>query len=56
VQALTQTAAGTTLAAGSVLWQAQVVNAWGKAEQQAYGNGVLAKAAYEAATGASLPG
>jgi len=43
--------ASTTLTAGTVLWQAQVVNAWGRTEQQSYGNGVLAKAIFDAATG-----
>ena len=46
-----QTAAGTSLAAGTVLWQAQVVGAWGKVEQQLYGNGIVNRAAFEAATG-----
>ena len=44
-------AAGTTLAAGAVLWQARVVNAWGKAEQSSYANNVLSKAVFEGATG-----
>lgn len=43
--------AGTTLSAGTVLWQAQTFNAWGKAEQQTFGVDVLSKAAFEAATG-----
>lgn len=46
-----QTASGTTLVSGSVLWQAQVVNAWGKTEQQVYGNNVVTRAVFEAATG-----
>jgi RHS repeat-associated protein len=46
-----QTASGTTLTVGTVLWQAKVVNAWGRTEQQVYGNGVTAQAVYEAATG-----
>lgn len=46
-----QTAAGKTLDVGTVLWQAQVVGAWGKTEQQLYGNGITHKAAFEAATG-----
>ncbi|HEY0953926.1 MAG TPA: RHS repeat-associated core domain-containing protein [Roseateles sp.] len=46
-----QTAAGTTLAAGSTLWQAKIVGAWGKVEQQSYGNGIVGTAAFEAATG-----
>jgi RHS repeat-associated protein len=41
----------TTLAANSLLWQAQAVNAWGKTEQQLYGNGITSKAAFEVATG-----
>ena len=40
-----------SLASGVPLWTAQVVNAWGKVEQQQYGNGVLTKAAFEAFTG-----
>lgn len=44
-------AASTNLAANSVLWQAQVVNAWGATERHSYGNGVIANAAYQAATG-----
>lgn len=43
--------AGTTLAAGTVLWQARVVNAWGKAEQSSYANNVLSKATFEGVTG-----
>lgn len=42
---------GTTLAAGSVLWQAQAYNAWGKVEQQSLGNGVVGKATFDAMTG-----
>lgn len=37
--------------AGDVLWQADVVNAWGKTEQQAWANNVIGRAAYQAATG-----
>ena len=37
--------------AGDVLWQADVVNAWGKTEQQAWANSVIGKASYQAATG-----
>ena len=37
--------------AGAVLWQERVVNARGRAEHQAYGNGVSGKAVLEAATG-----
>ena len=43
--------ASASLPAGTVLWQAQAANAWGKAEQQGFGNGVIGRAAYEAATG-----
>lgn len=42
---------GTTLTAGSLLWQAQSYNAWGKPERQDYGNGVSNRALYEAASG-----
>lgn len=42
--------ASANLAAGSVLWEAQVINAWGQAEQQRYGNGVIGKAVYDAVT------
>jgi RHS repeat-associated protein len=44
-------AAGTTLAAGATLWQSQAFNARGQAEQQSYGNGVITKAVFDAATG-----
>ncbi len=43
--------ASTTLAAGSLLWQAQAYNAAGKAEQQQYGNGVIGKASFDALSG-----
>ncbi len=43
--------ASTSLPANTVLWQAKVLNAWGRLEQQSYSNGVLAQAAYQAATG-----
>jgi RHS repeat-associated protein len=46
-----QTATNKNFAAGTVLWQAQVVNAWGKTEKQTYANGVIAQAVYEGATG-----
>lgn len=46
-----QTAAGKTLSAGALLWQAQVVGAWGRTEQQRFGNGITNTAAFEAATG-----
>lgn len=49
-----QTAAGATLAAGTVLWQAQAVNAWGRLEQQQYSSGVVGKATYDPATGRTL--
>jgi RHS repeat-associated protein len=39
------------LVSSSLLWQAQSVDAWGKAEQQLYGNNVVSKATFEAATG-----
>lgn len=39
------------LGAGSSLWQAGVINAWGKDEQSGRGNGVISRASYEAATG-----
>ncbi|HET9644599.1 MAG TPA: hypothetical protein VFP68_14890, partial [Burkholderiaceae bacterium] len=42
---------GASWSAGTLLWQAQVVNAWGKTEQQYFGNGVTGKAVFEAATG-----
>ena len=44
-------AAGTTLAAGSVLWQAIAVNAWGRAETHAYGNGINNRAVFEPRSG-----
>ncbi len=43
--------AGATLAAGSVLWKAQAYSAWGKVEQQVFGNNVLTTSAYDASTG-----
>lgn len=36
---------------GGTLWSAQSYNAWGRPEQQLYGNGVVNKASYEALTG-----
>jgi RHS repeat-associated protein len=42
---------GTTLAAGSMLWRADAFNAWGRAEQQTYGNGVGGKAVFDPSTG-----
>lgn len=47
-------AAGKTLAAGSLLWQAQAVNAWGKAEAHWAANGVVSRAAFEGPTGRLL--
>jgi RHS repeat-associated protein len=44
-------AASQSLPTGTMLWQAKVVNAWGNAEQQTYGNGVATQAVLEAATG-----
>lgn len=49
-------AAPKTLPINTVLWQARVVNAWGKIEQSSYGDNVsasnvLSKAVFEAATG-----
>jgi RHS repeat-associated protein len=44
-------ASSLALPANSLLWQAQAINAWGALEQQGYGNGVIGRAAYEAATG-----
>jgi RHS repeat-associated protein len=49
-----QTAASASLPVGSLLWRAQIVNAWGKMEQKAYSSGtsvVVGRATYEAATG-----
>ena len=43
--------AGTNLAAGALLWRADAFNAWGKAEQQTYGNNVASNAAFDATTG-----
>ena len=43
--------ASTTLAANTVLWQAKVVNAWGRIEEQSYSNGVASRLALEAPTG-----
>ena len=41
----------TTLTSGTVLWQAQILNAWGQAEQQLYAGNVTGKSSYQAATG-----
>jgi RHS repeat-associated protein len=59
VNPLPATAGGTpgpsvTLAAGSLLWQAQAYNAWGRAEQFIYGNNVVSKASFDAQTGRVL--
>ncbi|MDR7335406.1 RHS repeat-associated core domain-containing protein [Roseateles asaccharophilus] len=59
VSPLPATAGGTpgasvNLAAGSSLWQAQIVNAWGRSEQSTLGNGVTGRAGYEAATGRTV--
>jgi len=56
VNPLPVTAGGTagasaTLVSGSLLWQARLVNAWGKVERQIYGNGVTGDASFEALTG-----
>lgn len=48
------TAAGTTLAAGSVLWQALAVDARNCLEKDVVGNGVTDRTTYEAATGRIL--
>ncbi|MDH0867597.1 RHS repeat-associated core domain-containing protein [Mitsuaria sp. GD03876] len=42
---------GTTLAAGSALWTASTFNAWGKAEQSSYGNGINNHANFLSDTG-----
>jgi RHS repeat-associated protein len=44
-------ASSCTLAAGTALWSATVVNAWGKAEQSTYANGIASAAVYEPNTG-----
>jgi RHS repeat-associated protein len=36
---------------GTVLWQAKIVNAWSRAEQQSLSNGITSQAAYESASG-----
>jgi RHS repeat-associated protein len=43
--------ASTTVAAGTVLWQALAANAWGKTEQQSFANGVNSRAVFEAQSG-----
>ena len=44
-------APATSRQADSLLWQGQSYNAWGKAEQQLYGNNVTARADFEPITG-----
>ncbi|NKI96968.1 RHS repeat-associated core domain-containing protein [Rhizobacter sp. SG703] len=44
-------AAGKTLPVGSTLWRALAYNAWGKAEQQRYGNDVVNRAIFDGQTG-----
>jgi RHS repeat-associated protein len=44
-------AAGTTLTAGTTLWSAVAVNAWGKAEQSTYANGINNRAVFDAQSG-----
>jgi RHS repeat-associated protein len=44
-------AANATVVAGTLLWQAKAVNAWGKAELQTFGNGVNNRAVFEPASG-----
>lgn len=56
VQPLSATVGGTpvlgkSLPAGSTLWRALAYNAWGKAEQQRYGNDVVGRASFDAQTG-----
>jgi RHS repeat-associated protein len=46
--------AGTSLAAGTVLWQALAVNASGSAEQQQWSNGVTSRSGFEPATGRTV--
>lgn len=41
----------TTLAVGSLLWKAGAYNAWGKLEQQTFGNNVVSTAVFDALTG-----
>ena len=44
-------AAGTTLAAGTLLWQRGVVDAWGNSEQHSYANGINNRAVFDAQSG-----
>ncbi|MBT9458296.1 MAG: RHS repeat-associated core domain-containing protein [Burkholderiaceae bacterium] len=46
--------AAVSLSAGTVLWQAEAVNAWGRAEQQGLGSGVKRRLQVEAALGRAL--
>jgi RHS repeat-associated protein len=48
---LATAATGVALPAGSALWTALAYNAWGKAEQHSYGNGVVNRASFDAMTG-----
>ncbi|MBT9493301.1 MAG: RHS repeat-associated core domain-containing protein, partial [Paucibacter sp.] len=48
---LNTAANGKTLSTGSVLWQANIVNAWGKTESSWTGNGITSRATYNALTG-----
>jgi RHS repeat-associated protein len=41
----------TTLPANYALWTANAIDAWGKVEQQTYGNSVISRMAYDGATG-----
>ena len=43
--------AGTPSALSAALWSAVAYNAWGRAEQQTYGNGVTTTAGFDATTG-----
>ncbi len=45
------TVGGTLLASGSALWSAGTFNAWGKAEQSSYGNGINNRASFLPDTG-----
>jgi RHS repeat-associated protein len=41
----------TALAAGALLWQARVVNAWSRTEQQGFGNNVVGRSVFDPASG-----
>ena len=43
--------ASITLPVGSLLWSAGSYNAWGKAEKQSYGNGIISQANFDGMTG-----